>query len=52
MDEILVEMYLPASGKTYDIKIPYNAKIYTLTNMLAKAMTELSEGEFKDKIKV
>lgn len=28
MDEILVEMYLPASGKTYDIKIPYNAKIY------------------------
>lgn len=48
MDEILVEMYLPASGKTYDIKIPYNAKIYTLTNMLTKAMTELSEGEFKD----
>ena len=48
MDEKIVEMYLPESCKTYDLKIPYNAKIYTLTNMLAKAMTELSEGEFKD----
>lgn len=48
MDEIFVEVYLPASGKSYDIQIPYNAKLHIVTGMIANALSELSEGEFKD----
>lgn len=48
MDEILVEMYLPASGKTYDIKIPYNAKIYTLTGKTEKKSIAMMQNSNKN----
>lgn len=46
MDELLVEVYLPAAGKTYDVEIPYTAKLSTVTNLIANALEELSEGQY------
>lgn len=48
MDEIMVEIYLPASGKTYDVEIPYTSKLSLVTALVASALAELSEGQYMD----
>ncbi len=44
MDSILVEVYLPATQKAYDIRIPRLCMMWEVTELVSKALSELSEG--------
>ncbi|WP_338470826.1 methyltransferase [Niallia sp. XMNu-256] len=46
MDKILVEVFVPVLEKTYDVFIPLTAKFYEIEGLLAKAITELTNGYF------
>lgn len=46
MSKIMVEIYLPASGETYDVKIPANSRIGQIIPLLEKCMLELADGYF------
>jgi hypothetical protein len=46
MDKILVEIYLPAANRNYDVYIPLKSKLHEIVALLAVAVTELSAGYF------
>ena len=46
MDKVLVEVFIPAAGESYDVFIPAQSKLYEVTFLLANTMTELSNGYF------
>ncbi len=46
MDKILVEIYLPAVNRNYDVYIPIKSKLYEIIVMLAGGFTELSGDYF------
>lgn len=46
MDKILVEIFLPAENKKYDVYIPFTSKLYEILDLLKNTITELSEGYF------
>lgn len=46
MDKILVEIYLPAANRSYDVYIPLNCKIHEIVGLIAGTFTELSDGYF------
>lgn len=47
MNYIIVEVYLPAAEKTYDIKLPRASKIWEVTKLIAAALSELSKGLYQ-----
>ncbi|GHH98745.1 methyltransferase [Neobacillus kokaensis] len=47
MSKILVEVYSPAAGSTYDVFIPLESKMYEVAYLLANTISELSQGYFK-----
>ena len=46
MNKILVEIYIPASEKTYDLFIPSHLMMYDVLKMLCKMATEMCDGLF------
>ncbi|MGA9228258.1 MAG: methyltransferase [Mesobacillus sp.] len=46
MDKVLVEVFIPASEKSYDVFLPPKSKLHEVVFLLAGTMTELSEGYF------
>lgn len=46
MDKVLVEVYVPASEKEFDVFLPLESKLYEVLALLAGTMTELSQGFF------
>lgn len=44
MDKILLEIYVPAASKTYDVFIPLKSKLYEVLQLLGKVSLELSDG--------
>ncbi|MFD0671944.1 methyltransferase [Cohnella sp. GCM10027633] len=46
MDRILVEVYVPALGRTFDAYIPAASKLREVESLLAGALSELSDGAF------
>lgn len=46
-DEVLVKLYIPTIEEQYDIWIPINKKIYTVIELLVKAVKELTKGYYK-----
>jgi hypothetical protein len=46
MEKILVEVFLPAANKSFDVYIPLKLRFYEVTFMIAKAVSELSNGFF------
>ncbi|MGJ7922730.1 EsaB/YukD family protein [Neobacillus sp. LXY-4] len=46
MDKVLVEVYIPASEKSYDVFLPLDSKLYEVVYLLASTMAELTQGEF------
>lgn len=46
MNKILVEVYLPAADKTYDMFLPPESKIYEVVQMLSSIMEDLAGGFF------
>lgn len=47
MNYIIVEVYLPMAEKSYDIKVSRTSKVWEVTNLIATAITDLSEGLYK-----
>lgn len=46
MKEILVEIYVPAIDKSYDIYIPIHFPLFKIKNVIGKAVSELSMGQY------
>ncbi len=46
MDNILVEMYLPAIRRYYDIYIPLHLKLHEVEPLIQSAFSELSDGYY------
>ncbi|WP_234121606.1 methyltransferase [Clostridium hydrogenum] len=46
MDKILVDVYVPAINKNYDIYIPFKSKFYEVTKLIVHMVCELSENYF------
>ena len=47
MDKVLVKVYVPMLEGGYDVWIPSNKKIYEIIVLLVKAITDLTEGDYK-----
>ena len=45
-NEILVKLYVPKLDEQYDIWIPVNKKVYTIIELLIKAINELTKGYY------
>lgn len=46
MDKILVEIYLPAANKTFDVYISLDSYMYDVLVMVSKCLTDLSDNKF------
>ena len=46
MNEILIELYVPALGKSYDIFIPAAAKLFEISSLVTAAVEKLADGLF------
>ncbi|MDR0670869.1 MAG: EsaB/YukD family protein [Oscillospiraceae bacterium] len=46
MNKLLIEVYLPAAGRSFDVFIPPALPLCELTALISKALSELSEGLF------
>ena len=46
MNEVLVKLYVPMIDEQYDIWIPVNKKIHTITRLLVKSVNELTRGYY------
>lgn len=44
MNKIIVEVYLPAALRTYDVRIPADVQLFEVTSQVAQALSILSEG--------
>ncbi len=47
MDNVLVEVYVPALGQTFDIFIPLELPMHQVLELIKKVVTEISGGHFK-----
>ena len=46
MNEILIELYVPALGKSFDVFIPAGAKMYEVSALVTSAVEKLADGLF------
>jgi hypothetical protein len=46
MNKALVEIFVPAAQKSFDIYIPLCGRLYETLSLLNKAISELTAGEF------
>lgn len=46
MNKIMVEIYLPAAGKSYDVRIPASSRIGEIIPLVEICLAELEEGYF------
>lgn len=46
MDKIMVEVYVPVLGKSYDYRIPLQSRMYEVLSLIKKSISELSDGHF------
>lgn len=46
MNKIMIELYLPAAGQTYDIRIPGESRIGEIIPLLDACIAELAEGYY------
>ncbi|PKM57232.1 MAG: methyltransferase [Firmicutes bacterium HGW-Firmicutes-3] len=47
MNKVLLEVFVPAGNKNYDIYVPENLKVFEANQLIVKLLNELSEGVFK-----
>lgn len=47
MSKVLIEVYNPASGKTFDAFVPLKSKLYEVTYLLSHIISELSGGYYR-----
>ena len=46
MDKILVEVYAPILGKSFDIFIPQESQMFEVLDLVKKAISDMSDGLF------
>lgn len=46
MNKVLVRLFVPVFEEQYDVWIPLNRKIYSVTNLLIKAVNDFSGGVY------
>ena len=46
MNKLLIEVYVPAIGDTFDVSIPDNAMVFELLPLITTAVTRLADGLF------
>ena len=44
MNKIIVQVYLPANRKTYDVRLPENMYVYDAVKVLAELFSESAKG--------
>lgn len=46
MDKVLVEVYVPVLGRSFDMFIPARLPLHQVLGLIKKAVAELSDGAF------
>lgn len=46
MDKVLVEVFVPVLGSSFDIFIPLQSMMYEVLELIKKAIVDLSNGRF------
>lgn len=46
MNKILVEVFLPASGEVYDVRLPLDSQLGEVAMLIMKQLEGLSKGRF------
>ncbi|MBR3919769.1 MAG: methyltransferase [Clostridia bacterium] len=46
MNKVLVNVYIPILNRSYDIFIPPQSQVFEVTELIKRAVSELSEGQF------
>ncbi len=46
MNKIIIEVYVPASGNNYEIRIPKSIQMYKILELIKKAITESEDGRY------
>ena len=46
MNKLLVEIYVPSIGRSFDVFIPRNARVFELLPLITTAVAKLSDGLF------
>ena len=46
MNKVLVNVYIPILNQSYDIFIPLQLQLFEITELIKRAVSELSEGQF------
>ena len=46
MDKVLIDIFLPAINRSFEVYIPLDSKFYEITPLVAKMLSELSNGLF------
>lgn len=44
MDKILIEVYVPTLGKSFDMFVPLVSPMYEVLELIKKAVTEMADG--------
>ena len=47
MDKVLVEIFVPVAGQSYDVFIPQSVKMSEIILLVSKSIADLSAGKFK-----
>lgn len=45
-DKLLIEIYLPASGQVYEMRIPRQLKVAQVTDMVTEYLKSKDDGEY------
>ncbi|MGN0548735.1 MAG: methyltransferase [Acutalibacteraceae bacterium] len=46
MDKILIEVYAPILGKSFDVFIPQECQMFEILELIKKAVSDMSDGIF------
>ena len=46
MDKVLIDIFLPAINRSFEVYIPLDSKFYEITTLVSKMLSELSNGLF------
>ncbi len=47
MNKVLVEIFLPATGKSFDVYIPLESQMSEVLALVSTLLSDLSEGKYK-----
>ena len=48
MDKLLVEVFVPAAGKRYEVQIPQDLRLYEIGRILAKLFEGEEPGSYRE----